>query len=113
MGGLIAGALFLAAIVAYWLWKRRLKKFPLAPGPWFKEYAGDYARQFNIPLNEVYEKMTSAVIEGTNGFIWATETPEWDRDWFEECGYAFPKRWVPFSILKDIQGPPGPVRLDI
>lgn len=83
--------------------------FPVAPGAWFREYTADFIEHFDI----TQEEMTSAVIEGTHGYIWTTQTPEWDRDWFERHGYSFPKRWVPFEILEDYYGPPGtPVRLD-
>lgn len=92
----------------------KLEPFPLTPGPWFIQYSEDYAREFNIPMEHIYGKITSAIIEGANGYIWATSTPSWDREWFEKRGFDFPRRWVPFEALRDHQGPSGsPLRLDV
>lgn len=84
----------------------------ITPGPWWRSYARDYSRHFRIPLNEVIKH--TAIVEGTNGYVWATETEEWDLKWFNKRGYAFPSRWVHYHILDSYQGVPGtPVRLDV
>lgn len=90
----------------------RRKKFPLKPGPWYFNYAADYSANFGIPVHQVINH--SAVVGATGGYAWATETPEWDRDWFNRRGYDFPARWLPYEILDGYQGVAGePVRLDV
>ncbi|MBN7458613.1 hypothetical protein I3U64_00435 [Mycobacteroides abscessus subsp. abscessus] len=72
-----------------------LKEPDLTPGAWLCYYMGDYL--FAHPEEKT---VRSAVIELSNGeFIWATETPEWDRDWFEDLGFNFPSRWTLYSSL--------------
>lgn len=108
---------FLITLAATLFWKRffgPLPEFPVQPGPWFGKYARDWARARNIREDEVYDHITSAVIDGTNGYIFATETPEWDRGWFNKNGWEFPRRWIPMSALDDYQGFPGEVvKLDV
>lgn len=90
----------------------RRKKFPLKPGSWWLIYASDYSAYFGIPVDQVIKR--SAVIEATHGYVWATETPSWDRDWFNKHGFHFPERWLPYGILDGYQGIEGePVRLDV
>lgn len=71
----------------------------IEPGPWFSYYAEDWAALQGEPI-------TSAIIAVDGRFVWATDTPEWDREWFAvEMGWEFPDEWVPYSSL------PGQVRL--
>lgn len=88
--------------------------FDLTPSGWWLDYAKAWGAAHDVPVEVLAAKITSAIVEGTNGIIWATETPEWDRDWFNSRGYDFPTRWVPHSSLKNVPGVPGtPVRLDV
>ena len=91
---------------------RRLKEFPLKPGPWWRVYAAEYSQAFGIPIDEVIKH--SAIVEGTNGEIWCTRTAEWDKAWFNKRGFLFPRRWIPYERLDGYQGAPGSVvRLDV
>ncbi|MBB5167156.1 hypothetical protein [Mycobacterium sp. AZCC_0083] len=74
-----------------------LVKAKVAPGPWFAYYTGDFM------IAHETDTVTSCLVELRDGtFLWATETPEWDREWFgEHLGWEFPERWVPYSALAD------------
>lgn len=88
-----------------------LEDFQPAPGPWFKRYMNDWMEAFDI---DDPGQVTSGIAIGdlTNEYIWATATPEWDRDWFQNCGWNFPARWVHFEVLLSPNGIPGdPIRL--
>lgn len=90
----------------------RLQEPDITPGPWYRVYARDFSRHFGIPVNDVIKH--TAIVEGTNGYVWATETEEFDLKWFNKHGFAFPSRWVPYHILDSYRGVPGtPVRLDV
>lgn len=67
----------------------------IAPGPWYAYYMGDYMVAFDT------DEIHSAIVELKDGtYMWATQTPEWDRDWFEEhLGWEFPEKWVPYTDL--------------
>jgi hypothetical protein len=113
VAGMIALA-FLAGLLCFGLLfaKYPYKDFTLRPGPWWRSYAADYSKHFGVPIDEVIKY--SAIVEGTNGEIWATSTEDWDRDWFNKRGYAFPKRWIRYEILHGYRGVPGEtVKLDI
>lgn len=87
-----------------------LKDFDPVPGPWFDEYMEDWRVAHNIPKNEIRARQSSGIVKGRNGtFIYATDTPEWDRGWFESRGYHFPARWVTFESLRYYDGPAGQV----
>lgn len=108
----IAAGIFLLAFFVLRI--KTYKDFPLKPGPWFMEYASDWGRHFGVKQDELNDKITSCLTEGTNGYVFCTETPEWDREWFNKRGWQFPSRWVAFSILEDYWGTPGQaVRLDV
>lgn len=100
---------------------RRLKAFfgyytpfDLTPSGWWLDYARDWGAAHDIGVDVLAGEITSAVVQGTNGLVWATETPSWDRDWFNSRGYDFPERWCVYSDLKNVRGVPGtPVRLDV
>lgn len=72
-----------------------LQPAQLAPGPWYAYYMGDFMVAFET------DNVTSAIVNmADGGYLWATATPEWDRDWFEEeMGWEFPERWVPYTDL--------------
>lgn len=80
--------------------------FPVRPGPWFKEYLNDWMEAFDI---DDTQRVTSGIATGeiSGDYIWVTETPEWDRAWFNERGYRFPRKWVPYRFLLDSIGMPG------
>lgn len=72
-----------------------LKEPDLTPGAWLCYYLGDY-----LVAHPGEKTVKSSVIELASGeFVWATETPEWDRDWFEARGFNFPERWTLYSSL--------------
>lgn len=68
----------------------------ITPGPWYAYYMGDFMIAHDTDL------VTSAIVELRDGeHIWATQTPEWDRDWFaEHMGWEFPAKWIPFVDLE-------------
>lgn len=117
MSGWIVLAALIPAALAISLIKRilaLLPEFPIAPGPWFIQYGNDWAAAHGIPQWEAGERVTSAIISGSGGFIWATQTPEWDREWFGKRNFEFPTRWIPFSALETYWGMPGEVvHLDV
>ncbi|WP_131822701.1 hypothetical protein [Mycobacteroides chelonae] len=72
-----------------------LQEPDLTPGAWFCYYLGDY-----LVAHPNEKTVKSSVVELSTGeFVWATETPEWDRDWFEARGFNFPERWTLYSSL--------------
>lgn len=75
-----------------------LREFELLPGAWFKVYLSDWMEAHDI---DDHSLATSGIARGdeTNDYIWATETPEWDRDWFNSHGWTFPRKWVPYHFL--------------
>lgn len=83
-----------------------LHDFDLAPGPWFQAYLFDWMKAHGtLDPNDA----TSGIAKGaaSGDFIWATATPEWDRDWFHAHGWRFPPKWVPFQYLATSEGEPG------
>lgn len=86
-----------------------LEKFELKPGAWYYHYLGDY-----LTDHPGEEYVHSAVVQLPGGkVVWATNTPEWDQEWFEDYGYEFPDQWIVFDSLKGIKGtgeatPPTP-----
>jgi hypothetical protein len=85
----------------------------LTPGPWFRDYATDWAVAHNIPVEHI-DCITSGIVETNKGFAWTTATPEFDQDWFESRGLAFPRLWVTWSSIQDYEGEPGSyIRLQV
>lgn len=73
----------------------------LTPGAWYCYYLGDYMTE-----HPGVTQVRSPPVELRNGsFIWATETPEWDRGWFEKRGWEFPAQWIPYSQLEGMTIP--------
>lgn len=70
------------------------------PGPWFGYYQGDWMAAFG------HHDVTSAIVRMPDGsYIWATDTPEWDRDWFADTlGWDFPEKWFPYTDFMNHQG---------
>lgn len=99
------------------IWRRLLGLYrepDIRPGPWFKGYMGDWCAARGVPPERAADYISSAILEGTHGWIWATATPTWDQEWFNKRGESFPARWVPFHVLEDYRGQPGEiVRLDV
>lgn len=83
-----------------------LMEFDLHPGPWFQCYLIDWMVAHNVTDPD---KATSGIAKGAESgdYIWATATPEWDRDWFNSHGWEFPAKWVPFYYLGNSIGDPG------
>lgn len=86
----------------------KLREFELLPGDWFKVYLSDWMEAHDIDDQSL---ATSGIARGdeTNDYIWATATPEWDRDWFNSHGWTFPRKWVPYYFLHvaAVEGGPG------
>lgn len=73
----------------------------LRPGPWYCYYLGDY-----LTAHPTENVVHSSPLELTTGvFIWATSTPEWDREWFEKRGFEFPAQWIPYSEIEGLAIP--------
>jgi hypothetical protein len=61
----------------------------LVGSPWFIEYRSDWQKKY--PQFECASKW----VRDTDGvFVWVTNTPPFDRDWFESRGWRFPARWI-------------------
>jgi len=100
--------------VGLWNWLRRNRiqspldvlGWELKPGAWFEYYVHDW-----MAHHKVYDRdsITSGIVHGevTGDYIWATSTPEWDRDWFNMHGVEYPRKWVPFQFVLDMDGEPG------
>lgn len=92
----VPAAIVVAAVVAY---KYRsvdevlgvaLQQPDLTPGQWYWDYCADFfAKMSTVPR--------AAVAQDDGGLLWLTDTPEWDRQWFEARGFEFPARWMPFT----------------
>lgn len=83
-----------------------LEPFDVQPGPWFQAYLADWMIAHDLSDPDL---ATSGLARGmTSGdYIWVTETPEWDRGWFNAHGWEFPAKWVPFQYLAMAEGEPG------
>jgi hypothetical protein len=83
-----------------------VSEFWLHPGPWFEDYLTTWMIEHGVddPLDA-----TSGIAIGSESgdYIWATATPDWDRDWFKSRGWSFPRKWVPFHYLHSAEGDPG------
>jgi hypothetical protein len=104
MNKLLAVAVGAATVFIAHSWARRqmepvtLTQPDLTPGAWYCYYLGDYLTDFP---DEQYTK--ACPVQWTDGeFVWATDTPEWDRDWFNAHGWEFPARWIPYEQLKSM-----------
>ncbi|MBV6360476.1 MULTISPECIES: hypothetical protein [Mycobacteroides] len=76
-------------------WATGLTQPDIRPGAWFCYYLGDF-----LTAHPEVKSVGSMIVEMSNGeFIWATSTPEWDRDWFESHGWEFPDRWTLYDEL--------------
>lgn len=98
--GLAAAILAVGAAAAYAkdFLTGGLVEADLAPGAWYCYYLGDHMSAFPEQLT-----VKSAVVQlPDNTWLWATDSPEWDRDWFARYGWEFPTQWVPFEALKDM-----------
>lgn len=102
----VAGIVLAAGTLKSWLnnqeWFRQidlgditLTQPDLKPGAWFCYYLGDYMTQH--PGENVVSSSPVELRDGT--FMWATNTPEWDRGWFGLRGHEFPNRWMPYNDL--------------
>lgn len=57
--------------------------------PWIDEYEADWKKNFPG------YNMASCFVRDAEGFwVWVTNTPQWDRDWFEKKGWRFPTAWI-------------------
>lgn len=78
------------------------------PGDWFGFYLDDWMEDHDVCCAD---EVTSGFVVGadTGRWIWVTNTPEWDQEWFDEHGGEFPDLWVPYAALEDCDGEPGSV----
>lgn len=83
-----------------------LPEFNVQPGPWFKKYLNDWMEAFDVDTRRA---VTSGIVTGqvSGDYIWVTNTPEWDRDWFEENGFSFPSKWVRYECMNMVVGEDG------
>lgn len=89
-----------AALQALFGKSDELVEFELKPGPWYYRYLADY-----LDAHEGEQYVHSAVVTLPDGkVVWATNTPEYDQEWFENYGYEFPAQWIVFDSLKNIRG---------
>lgn len=104
--------LYAGVVVGLFNWFNRKKPpkelwdFDLQPGPWFKYYLSDWMEDHGVTETE---NAKSGIVTGaeTGDYIWVTDTPEWDREWFNDKGFRFPRKWVPFSLMFAVIGEPG------
>lgn len=57
--------------------------------PWFAEYQEEWRKQY---VNYTFDSGFVRDLGGT--FIWVTNTPQWDRDFFDRKGWKFPYQWI-------------------
>jgi hypothetical protein len=61
----------------------------MAGAPWFPEYEEDWKKEFTG------HSLESCFVREANGYwVWVTNTPMWDRSWFEARGWKFPTAWI-------------------
>lgn len=62
------------------------------PGAWFADYAKAWQDQYEgFPVHSTW-------VRDENGYwVWVTDTPGFDRVWFDKMGWQFPARWIPVS----------------
>jgi hypothetical protein len=101
-------------VLGLWNWLRRNKfetpldvlEWKIKPGPWFEYYVRDW-----MEYHKIYDRdsVTSGIVYGavSGDYIWATNTPEWDRDWFNMHGVEYPRKWVLFEVVESFDGEPG------
>lgn len=108
---LLKKLLVAGVVVALFDWMKRkdqasLYDFRLEPGPWFKFYLHDWMEAHGVKNSD--DAMSGIVTgEKTGEYIWVTQTPEWDRKWFNDKGFRFPRKWVPFTMMQFVTGEPG------
>lgn len=98
--GLAAFILAIGSAAAYAkkYFRGGLVEADLTPGAWYCYYLGDHLTDY--PDQTV---VRSAIVQLPEGdWLWATDTPEWDRTWFAEYGWEFPSKWVPYAALADM-----------
>lgn len=106
----LAGAILTALVCLIHHRYFSLREFEVVPGAWFDEYLEAWRVAHDIPKDEIGARLSSGIVKGRNGtYIFVTDTPEWDRGWFESRGYHFPTRWVTFESLRYYSGPAGQV----
>jgi hypothetical protein len=67
---------------------------PEPGGDWYGEYAKDWYAQFESTSNR------SCWVRDERGYwVWCTDTPIFDRDWFDEQGWQFPAKWITYGSL--------------
>lgn len=80
------------------------------PGPWLQEYAKDW-----LEAHPGQRGVTSGFALGAKSKkpIWATNTPEWDRGWFDKRGWRYPHKWVVYDDLQVFAAPSDkPIELE-
>ncbi|ATN94017.1 hypothetical protein J4U01_gp054 [Mycobacterium phage Kumao] len=67
------------------------------PGPWVRDYMADWVANHGLTI-----PVPAGWVKGKESgkWLWATNTPEWDRDWFDKRGWRFPRKWVVYNDLK-------------
>ena len=57
--------------------------------PWIDAYNHDWKQQF-----PGYEPISNYVRDERGFWVWVTNTPQFDRNWFDEKGWQFPAAWI-------------------
>ena len=59
------------------------------PGEWFTDYKRAWEANYTTPCR-------SAWVRDERGYwVWVTDTPGYDRSWFDNHGWQFPAKWIP------------------
>lgn len=64
--------------------------------PWYGDYKKDWEENFpNVLSQNGSNGCQSAWVRDEKGYwVWITDTPLWDRDWFDKRGWQFPAKWI-------------------
>ena len=58
---------------------------------WFAQYAADWRQAFS----EFGTDTTSCWVRDKAGYwVWVTDSPQFDRNWFDDHGWRFPAAWI-------------------
>ena len=61
----------------------------LVGAPWIDEYNTAWKKEF-----PGYEPISNYVRDERGFWVWVTNTPQFDRNWFDEHGWQFPAAWI-------------------
>lgn len=91
---------------AHYVWRYRVfstfvpdfRPQPVAGEKWYPEYANAWEEQYpDVPCRSCWVRTEEA---GETVWVWVTDTPGFDRAWFDTQGWQFPAKWITAESLQ-------------